>query len=51
MDEELLSRFGSEAGLLRELAELFIQSSPKMLEDIRYAVQKQDARSNARHTL
>jgi two-component system sensor histidine kinase/response regulator len=38
MDEELLGRFGGDASLLRELAELFIQSCPKMLEDIRDAV-------------
>jgi CheY-like chemotaxis protein len=53
MDEELLSRFGGDAELLRELAELFIQSCPKMLEDIRDAVQKQDAKEleRAAHSL
>ncbi len=53
MDEELLSRFGGDAGLLRELAELFIQSCPKMLEDIRDAVQKRDAKAleRAAHSL
>ena len=53
MDEELLARFGGDAGLLRELAELFIQSCPKMLEDIRDAVQKRDAKAleRAAHSL
>ncbi|MGA7853819.1 MAG: Hpt domain-containing protein [Candidatus Acidiferrales bacterium] len=53
MDKELLSRFGGDAELLRELADLFIQSCPKMLEDIRDAVQKQDAKAleRAAHSL
>jgi CheY-like chemotaxis protein/HPt (histidine-containing phosphotransfer) domain-containing protein len=53
MDEELLARFGGDAGLLRELAELFIQSCPKMLEDIRDAVHKHDAKAleRAAHSL
>jgi HPt (histidine-containing phosphotransfer) domain-containing protein len=53
MDEELLERFGGDASLLRELAELFIQSCPKMLEDIRDAVQKRDAKAleRAAHSL
>jgi CheY-like chemotaxis protein/HPt (histidine-containing phosphotransfer) domain-containing protein len=53
MDEELLARFGGDVGLLRELAELFIQSCPKMLEDIRDAVHKHDAKAleRAAHSL
>ncbi|MGC1258006.1 MAG: Hpt domain-containing protein [Candidatus Acidiferrales bacterium] len=53
MDEELLSRFGGDAELPRGLAELFIQSCPKMLEDIRDAVQKRDAKTleRAAHAL
>lgn len=53
MDEELLARFGGDADLLRELAELFIQSCPKMLEDIRDAAHKHDAKAleRAAHSL
>jgi CheY-like chemotaxis protein/HPt (histidine-containing phosphotransfer) domain-containing protein len=45
MDEELLARFGGDAELLKELADLFLQSCPKMLEDIRVALQKRDAKA------
>ncbi|MGA9887592.1 MAG: response regulator [Candidatus Acidiferrales bacterium] len=53
MDEELLARFGGDAGLLQELAELFIQSCPKMLDEIRDALRKQDAKTleRAAHSL
>ncbi len=53
MDEELLARFGGDANLLRELAELFIQACPKMLADIRDALQKRNAKAleRAAHSL
>lgn len=45
MDEQMLARFGGDADLLRELAELFIHSCPQMLGDIQAALQKRDAKA------
>jgi hypothetical protein len=45
---ELLSALqllGGDAELLKELAELFLESCPKMLQDIRVALQKRDAKA------
>jgi two-component system, sensor histidine kinase and response regulator len=45
MDEQMLARFGGDADLLKELAELFMQSCPQMLEDIQAALLKRDGKA------
>ena len=49
----LLARFDGDARLLGELAQIFIQEAPRMLGDIRQAVEKQDAKAleKAAHAL
>ena len=52
-DAELLARFDGDAELLRELAGIFLQECPKMLNDLREALRAADPKAVARaaHTL
>jgi two-component system, sensor histidine kinase and response regulator len=50
---EALERLGGDEGLLRELCEIFLQESPKLLRNLRQAVTEGDASSvmRAAHSL
>jgi two-component system sensor histidine kinase/response regulator len=52
-DAELLARFDGDAELLRELAGIFLQECPKMLDDLRQALRAADPKAveRAAHTL
>jgi two-component system, sensor histidine kinase and response regulator len=52
-DAELLARFDGDGELLRELAGIFLQECPKMLDGIREALRTRDAKllERATHTL
>jgi two-component system sensor histidine kinase/response regulator len=49
----LLARVEGDSGLLREMAELFLKTYPKLLDEIRRAIERQDALAleRAAHTL
>lgn len=51
--DTLLARVGGSQELLREIIELFLEDSPKLLEDIRSALQDGDTQAayRAAHTL
>jgi len=52
-DAELLARFDGDGELLKELAGIFLQECPKMLDEIREALRTRDAKllERAAHTL
>ena len=52
-DAELLARFDGDSELLKELAGIFLQECPKMLDEIREALRTGDAKTleRAAHTL
>jgi CheY-like chemotaxis protein/HPt (histidine-containing phosphotransfer) domain-containing protein len=52
-NQALLARFDGDTNLLGELAQIFLQECPRMVEEIRHAVEKQDAKAleKAAHTL
>jgi two-component system sensor histidine kinase/response regulator len=52
-DAELLARFDGDSDLLKELAGIFVQECPKMLDEIRAALVAADSRAleRAAHTL
>jgi two-component system, sensor histidine kinase and response regulator len=52
-DAEVLARFDGDCELLRELARIFLQECPKMLDDLREALHAADPKAVARaaHTL
>jgi two-component system sensor histidine kinase/response regulator len=52
-DAELLARFDGDGELLKELAEIFLQECPRMLDEIRQALRTADPKTleRAAHTL
>jgi two-component system, sensor histidine kinase and response regulator len=45
MSKEMLARFDGDAELMKELAEIFLQSSPKTMAEIREAAKVRDAKA------